>query len=375
MAASTVSCRARAAVVRCAGTVALIALVVVAAPAAAQTDANGIRIPRRIYAGLFAGDARTRIRPRPLPAAPPVIRERRANRTCDGCADRPGTWHVVFDSPLLTDAWLAAHAYQSNGATFGDNTAVADFWYDAVHRRVMTRSAAFHEVGDPADVRLGRAPGEYPNGPDFNALLDAGTTVGQVGFESWTQNGFSAYFAAVQGAVQGVGTGYLDLSTATGENGRTRTGSTYGPKDLIKQVRLHPPGVLVVGFVRAPDARPASMLTVRGNATIDGGVTIAGDAAVANLAVGNVVDADAMRLRAAGGNVPHACVVRTATGMGTRVVAACEAPAIAIGGGGSCGRGELRGTQPVQSGATPDGWEVSCAQDGTHTASVICCAQ
>jgi hypothetical protein len=47
---------------------------------------------------------------------------------------------LVMDSLLLTQAWLARHTAQANGGEFGDNRVVADFWYDAVHRRFFTRS-------------------------------------------------------------------------------------------------------------------------------------------------------------------------------------------------------------------------------------------
>jgi hypothetical protein len=180
------------------------------------------------------------------------------------------TSHIVIDSPLLGDDWLERHTYQANGKSFGDNAAVADFWYDAVHRRIMSRSAAFHEVDDPADVRLGRAPGTYPNQPDFTKTHAEGTTVGQVGFESWTHNGFGAYFAAVQGTIRDVATGYLDLATVTGKTGRTRTGSSFEADDLIRHVRLHPSGTLEVGFEKDPASRPAPLLLVRGDERLEG---------------------------------------------------------------------------------------------------------
>src|SRR5258708_10981649 len=89
-----------------------------------------------------------------------ALRQRRANQRCDGCEDRPGAVHLVADSPLLTDAWLAGRELRGPNPANADNkAAIADFWYDGVSRRIFTRSAVFHEVDDPADVRLGRAPG------------------------------------------------------------------------------------------------------------------------------------------------------------------------------------------------------------------------
>ena len=276
------------------------------------------------------------------------LRQYPTNRRCDGCEDRPGTIHLVADSPLLTDAWLADHDYQG-----GDRTAVADFWYDGVHRRILTRSAAFHDVDDPADVRLGRAPGHYPNPPDFNMLLGEGTTVGQVGFDMWTHNGFGAYFAAMQGTIHDEQTGYLVLATAMGQSGVTRTGSRFAPDDLIRHVRLHPSGQLELGFETPVDNRPDPLLMVRGAVTTEGPLTIQG----------------------LGGNVPHACTVRNATSKGRDARVSCEAMEIAISGGGRCERGDLKVSRPLQTGATPNGWEVSCGREAMQTAYAVCCAQ
>ncbi len=171
----------------------------------------------------------------------------------------------------------------------------------------MSRSAAFHEVDDPADVRLGRAPGTYPNQPDFTKTHAEGTTVGQVGFESWTHNGFGAYFAAVQGTIRDVATGYLDLATVTGKTGRTRTGSSFEADDLIRHVRLHPSGTLEVGFETDPASRPAPLLLVRGDERLEGALRV--DEA---LHVAGAVDVGALTVTASGGNVPHACALREA---------------------------------------------------------------
>ena len=280
------------------------------------------------------------------------LRQHPTNRRCSGCEDRPGTIHLVADSPSLTDAWLGTHDYHGSDGT-GDGTIVADFWYDGVHRRIFSRSAVFHDVDDPADLRLGRAPGHFPNPPDFKMLLGEGTTVGQIGFDTWTHNGFGAYFAAMQGTIRDEGTGYLVLATAMGQSGVTRTGSRFAPDDLIRHVRLHPSGQFELGFETPVDNRPDPLLLVRGAATTEGPVTIQG----------------------LGGNVPHACTVRNATSKGRDARVSCEATEIAISGGGRCERGDLKASRPLQTNATPNGWEVSCGRDAMQTAYAVCCAQ
>jgi hypothetical protein len=342
--------------------------------AGGRIDAQGTRAgtafepERRLFTRLFTA-ARLRVR---RPPARTVERERPANRQCDGCEHRPGTAHLVLDSPRLTDAWLAHHTYQANGGSFGDNLAVADFWYDAVHRRLFSRSLVLHEVDDPADLRLGRAPGTYPHDIDPGATLDADTTVGHIGFVSWTHNGFGSYFAAIQGAVRDSGTGYLDLVTATGMEGRTRSGSSYDPQDLVKHVRLHPSGQLEIGFDTDPDARPAASLLVRGDARVAGGLSVGGVLQTGELTTDRVATG---ALTIAAGRVPHACSLQSATGTRNEATVSCNPGHIALSGGGRCASGELRASHPTQSGDEPDGWALTCSRNGAHTAYVVCCAQ
>ena len=302
--------------------------------------------------------AQTRSGASPPPSSRIFERLFAANRECQGCEDRPGATHVIWDSPRLTAAWLARHTYQANGGSFGDNTAIADFWYDAVHRRIFTRSLVLHEVDDPADLRLGRAPGRYPNDPDFEATLPEDTTVGHVGFVRWSRNGFSAYFAAVQGAIRDEATGYLDLSTATGHAGTGRLGNTYRPDQLVKHVRLHPSGMFEVGFNTNPDARPDTSLLVRGNVEIEGALSVGG-----------------MPIREPPPPPELTCEVRSADTRGRVVSLSCDAGRLATGGGGSCAAGEMRGSRPVVAAGTPVGWELTCSRDGAHTAYVICCSR
>lgn len=324
---------------------------------------------RRLFARLFpVATRRLRV---PVEAVAGE-RTRAANRECAGCEARPGTEHLLADSPRLTDAWLARHTYQANGGSFGDNMAVADFWYDAVHRRLFTRSLVLHEVDDPADVRLGRAPGTYPNTVDVRSPLAPGTTVGHVGFVQWSGNGFGAYFAALQGAVRDERSGFLDLAAVTGAPGTTRTGSSYSAEDLIKHVRLHPSGQLEVGFETSPAARPDPLLLVRGSAHVEGALSVEGESRVEALAADRL---SASRLSVAGSAVPYACAVRAAAGTARQARAACAPGQIAIGGGGACAAGELRASRPTAARETPDGWEVVCSRNGAHTAYAICCAQ
>jgi hypothetical protein len=281
-----------------------------------------------------------------------------ANRECEGCEDRPAVTHVVWDSPVLTEAWLQRHTYQANGGLFGDNTAIADFWYDAVHRRIFTRSLVLQEVDDPADLRLGRAPGRYPNEPDFESTLSEGTTVGHVGFVRWSRNGFGAYFAAVQGAIRDGGTGYLDLSAVTGQPGTGRTGNKYLADELVKHVRLHPSGMFEVGFNTDPQARPDVSLLVRGNVEIEGALTVSGSP-----------------IREAVPPPSMTCTVRSASSRGRTVSVGCDVDQIATGGGGTCASGEMRSSRPTLAAETATGWDLSCSRDGAHTAYVICCAR
>lgn len=347
-----------------AGIGALVLLMAVT-PARAQTGAVFSPSPA-LFSDLFRGDMSGVLRAGEGTASwPSGIRHRPVNRSCAGCEDRPGTVHLIVDSSLLTDAWISGHQYHPGSPRFGDNAAVADFWYDGVHRRIFSRSAVFHEVDDPADLRLGRAPGRYPNEPDFDATLAEGTTVGQVGFDTWRPDGFGSYFAAVQGTVRDSGTGYLVLATATGRAGITRTGSQFDAEDLVRHVRLHPSGQFEIGFETPADAQPDPLLLVRGAAGVEGSMGVAGPMQVEG----------PMRVNGVGGNVPHACSVRSAKSRAKVVTAACGPSEIALSGGGTCEEGDLKGSRPLQSSTVPDGWEVSCGGTGWQTAFVICCSQ
>src|SRR5436190_2984354 len=153
----------------------------------------------------------------------------------------------------------------------------------------------------------------------------------------------------MQGTVRDDQTGYLVLATAMGRAGVTRTGSRFDPDDLVRHVRLHPSGQLEVGFETPAEDRVEPLLVVRGATVTEG----------------------ALRVDGSGGNVPHACTVRNASGLGRDVRVSCEAAEIAISGGGRCGKGDLRASRPLQDGARPDGWEVSCGKSAQQTAYAI----
>ena len=90
---------------------------------------------------------------------------------------------------------------------------------------------------------------------------------------------------------------------------------------------------------------------------------------------GGAASEGALRVNGAGGNVPHACTVRSAMGKGRDAKVSCEPMEIAISGGGRCEKGDLRSSRPLQTDASPNGWEVSCGKSAQQTAYAICCAQ
>jgi hypothetical protein len=56
------------------------------------------------------------------------VRVRPANRRCIGCEERPGAVHLIADSPLLTDAWIAGHEYQGTDPAYGDNKGFSSYF-------------------------------------------------------------------------------------------------------------------------------------------------------------------------------------------------------------------------------------------------------
>lgn len=177
---------------------------------------------------------------------------------------------LVGENANITSTFLQHHNYQSNGTLFGDNAVVADFWYDAVHRRVMARSLELFEVNDPADIRLGRAPGSYPNTMDFRGAHESGTIVGHVGFVGWATKGFTAYQTAIQGASLDRNRGMLFLSAAPGTPGVTRGGWPYAGDELVQHVALMPDGHVIFGYNTDPAQTPRELVTINGNLRVEG---------------------------------------------------------------------------------------------------------
>jgi hypothetical protein len=181
--------------------------------------------------------------------------------------------HVLIGANEVVDSsFLVGHSHQANGGLFGDNAAVADFWYDGTHRRIVTRSLQLGDVDDPADLRLGRAAGTFPNTVDFLATHKPGTIVGHVGFVGWGPNGFGAYQTAVQGAQLDNARGMLFLSAAPGRPGTSRAGSPYDGNELVQHVALLPDGTVIIGYNTDPTQTPAFSLIVRGNLRVEGTV-------------------------------------------------------------------------------------------------------
>jgi hypothetical protein len=214
-----------------------------------------------------------------------VIRAEPANASVS--PERVAPVHLLADSPLLTRDWLSRHHYQSGGGTFGDNMAIADLWYDGVHRRLMARSIQFGEVDDPVDIRLGRAEGIYPNGPDLERPNHPDEVVGQIGGVSWRGNG--AGFGAYTSGIRFRAGGTMELATQNPET-----------EELVPQAGIPAGGGLVI-------YRP-------------------------------------------GGNIPYDLVTRQRIWSGSEVLARCEAAEIVLAGGGSCAAGALRTSMPVADG-------------------------
>jgi hypothetical protein len=172
--------------------------------------------------------------------------------------------HVLIGAnELISREFLAALNRQS------DLTLVADFWYNGAARRVLARSLTLGDVDDPADLRLFRAPGAYPN--TISGIVQPWTTSGHVGFAGFTvQRGVRAYYGAMQGYVLTPDTGVLAFSTAMGQSGVGRHGQHYDAQDLVPHVAVFPDGTTVFGWDTPPRIRPAYTVQILGDLRVEG---------------------------------------------------------------------------------------------------------
>jgi len=208
---------------------------------------------------------------------PDFIRTRQLGRQeTDPTVDPFRTFLMVGENATVSDAFLLNYTRAANGTPYAMHMVAPDFLYDPASRKLLFRSGVVREVNDIAEIRLGRAPGEYPNAIDFNSLLPPFTIIGQVGFENWQggRRGYGAIKAAVQGAVASDPTlNMLYLSTATGKAGRSPDGSSeYKPDKAVPHVALYPDGTFDIGYGTDPSQRPPFAAKVRGHLIVDGDV-------------------------------------------------------------------------------------------------------
>jgi hypothetical protein len=193
--------------------------------------------------------------------APAAVRTATAQEAVTTASDR--THVMVGANELVSREFLAAINRQSN------LTVVADFWYNAAARRVLARSLTLGEVDDPADLRLFRAPGAYPN--TISGTVPPWTTSGHIGFAGFTvDDGVRAYYAAMQGFVLTKDTGVLAFSTAMGRPSIGRHGAVYGTEDLVPHVAILPDGTTVFGWDTPPRLRPTYTVQILGDLRVEG---------------------------------------------------------------------------------------------------------
>jgi hypothetical protein len=186
------------------------------------------------------------------------------------------TFLMVGENATVSDSFLDNYSRSQSGTSSGMNMVAPDFLYDPAARRILFRSAVAREVDDISEVRLGRAPGSYPNEIDYDSLLTPFTIIGQVGFESWQggRRGYSALKAAVQGAAAAdPRLNMLYLSTATGKAGHSPDGSSeYKPDKAVPHVALYPDGTFDIGYGTDPTQRPRFTTKIHGHLIVDGDV-------------------------------------------------------------------------------------------------------
>jgi hypothetical protein len=179
------------------------------------------------------------------------VRTRQLTRQeTDPTVDPFRTFLMVGENATVSESFLLNYRRDKGSTQHGMNMVAPDFLYDPASRKLLFRSGVMREVNDISELRLGRAPGDYPNRIDFGNLLPPFAIIGQVGFESW-EAGRRGY-----GALKAAG----------------RFGSEYKPDDLVPHVALYPEGTLDIGYGTDPSQRPRFTTKIRGHLIVDGDV-------------------------------------------------------------------------------------------------------
>ena len=205
------------------------------------------------------------------------VRTRQLNRQeMDPTVDPYRMFLMIGENATVPDSFFLNYTRDQGSTQHGINMVAPDFLYDPASRKVLFRSAVLREVDDISELRLGRAPGKYPNTIDFNGALPPFAIIGQVGFEGWQggRRGYGALKAAIQGATAAdPRLSMLYLATATGKSGRSPDGSSeYKPDKLVPHVALYPEGTLDIGYGTDPSMRPRFATKIRGHVIVDGDI-------------------------------------------------------------------------------------------------------
>ena len=188
------------------------------------------------------------------------------------------------ENALATSLFLSQHRYQSGSTQFGDNYLFPDCMYDGVHRRFLTRSLQLVDIGDPVDIRLGRAPGTYPNGLDRNGRLKRFEIVGTIGSSGYRPGGLTSYEVGIEFGTNGSENGreyfggYLCLSGAVEFVGVRRSdGQTTPAGDLACHLYMRGDGSFVFGHNTDVRQRTEIPYVFHGDVEIDGDLVINGN--------------------------------------------------------------------------------------------------
>ena len=205
------------------------------------------------------------------------VRTRQLTRQeTDPTVDPYRTFLMIGENATVTDSFFLNYSRDKGSTPHGINMVAPDFLYDPASRKLSFRSGVLREVDDISELRLGRAPGQYPNGIDFNSLLPPFAIIGQVGFESWEggRSGYGALKAVIQGAAAAdPRLNMLYLATATGTSGKSPDGSSeYKPDKPVPHVALYPDGTFDIGYGTDPSRRPRFTTKIRGHVIVDGDI-------------------------------------------------------------------------------------------------------